>query len=890
MHFSRPLAGSLTVLISFALVLPAQNGNGTGSYKAERIVHAVRAASKISLDGVLNDEAWARALPESDFTQRDPVEGAKATERTELRVAYDESAIYFGVRLYDSEPPKIVRQLSRRDNYSDADYLTIQLSPYHDRLTGAIFEISAAGVQRDAVISNDVFTDYSWEGVWESAVRIDDEGWCAELRIPFSQLRFPAADHHTWGINAARFVHRKNETDWLQMVPKNESGTASRMIDLDGIDGLEPHKHLDLMPYVVNRSEFIEPSSPNNPFNDGSRLFGTTGLDIKYGISSNFTLDATVNPDFGQVEVDPAVVNLSAFETFFQEKRPFFLEGANVFNNFGRGGSNNFWGFNRQEPNLFYTRRIGRSPQGNASGDFVDRPGGTTILGAGKLTGKTKNGWTFGLVEAVTGREYAGIANGGRRSKVEVEPLTNYMVGRVLKEKNRGGVGFLTTGVERDLTLPALRDVLPNRAYLAGTDGYFYLDKDKEWVVTGRLAMSAVRGSAAAIDRLQRSSQHYFQRPDAPQVKLRPGATSLQGWTGSLNLNRQRGNTTVNASLWSVSPGFESNDLGFQTGGDAGGMHAVVLWRRPNPDKWTRSRYAWLGKWWTWDFGKRVTGNGIQGEAGFTTMSYWGFWLNGGKFWRVLDNRLTRGGPAATGNGGGYIATGTYSDGRKRISFNANVNYGWNEPAAWNANGNVGVNLKPTSSLTISTGPSVNRSRGNAQYVRSVTDASATETYGGRYVFADIDQFQISMQTRVNWILSPKMSLQVYAQPLISVGDYWDFKELARPRTFSFSRYGREIGDIAVDANRQYSVDPDGRGPASPFTFSDPDFNFKSLRVNAIFRWEWRLGSTLYFVWTENRQDNSSPGQFSAGRDIGRLFTAKPNDIFLVRLAYWFTR
>jgi len=881
------------VLISAGRV-QAQDGNGTRTSDTERSIRAVRSTSRISLDGVLNDEAWMKAQPESNFTQRDPVEGDKATERTELRVAYDDSAMYFGVRLFDSQPARIVRQLSRRDNYSDADYFTIQLSPYHDRLTGALFEVSAAGVQRDAIISNDVFTDFSWEGVWESAVRVDDEGWTAEYRIPFSQLRFPASDRHVWGINAVRYIHRKNESAWLRMVPKNESGTASRMIELEGIDGIEPHKHLDLMPYVVGRSEFIDPLTTNNPFNDGSRQFGTIGLDIKYGISSNFTLDATVNPDFGQVEVDPAVVNLSAFETFFQEKRPFFLEGANIFNNFGRGGSNSFWGFNRQEPNLFYTRRIGRAPQGIAFGDFVDRPGGTTILGAGKLTGKTRNGWTLGLLEAVTGREYADTVRSSERSRIEVEPLTNYVVGRVLKEKNRGGFGFLTTGVERDLSLPALRDYLPNRAYMAGTDAYYYLDNDKEWVITGRFAVSSVRGSAAAIERLQRSSQHYFQRPDAPQVRLQPGATSMQGWTGSAFLNRQRGNTVVNASVWNVSPGFESNDLGFQSGGDVGGMHAVVNWRKPNPDKWSRQRYAWAAKWYTWNAARRITGNGFNGEAGLTTLNYWSFWFGGGYSLKAQDDRLTRGGPAAVNTRGGFIGTGVNSDSRKRVSMNSNFNYNSNRAGGWGVNYNFGVNFKPLSSLTVSTGPSINRSRGIAQYVRSVTDATATQTYGGRYVFADIDQFQVSMQTRVNWILSPKMSLQVYAQPLVSVGDYWDFKELAQPNTFSFLRYGNEIGDISTDlastSARQYRVDPDGAGPASPFTFGDPDFNFKSLRINAIFRWEWRLGSTLYFVWTENRQDNSNSGQFSTRRDVGKLFTAKPNDIFLVRLAYWFSR
>ena len=437
-----PMASRLRIiallLVLSALSLHAQRGTG----KPAHILHAVRTVEKITLDGNLNDAAWMKAPVEWDFTQRDPIEGQDPTERTEVRILYDDASIYFGVRLFDAEPQKIVRQLSRRDDYADADRLTIQLSPNHDRLTGVQFEVSAAGVQRDAIISNDVFTDNSWDGVWESAVRVDDEGWSVEMRIPFSQLRFPPGDHQVWGINAARYIHRKNETVWLQMVPKKESGTASRMDDLQGIDGLERHRHLDLMPYTVGRTQLIRPSVPTDPFNDGSRIFGATGLDIKYGISSNLTLDATVNPDFGQVEVDPAVVNLSAFETFFPEKRPFFLEGANIFANFGQGGSNNFWGFNRQEPNLFYTRRIGRAPQGTASGDFVDMPGSTTILGAGKLTGKTRNGWTLGLLEAVTGRESADVLLEGRRAHVEVEPLTNYLVARVLKESARAGVGL----------------------------------------------------------------------------------------------------------------------------------------------------------------------------------------------------------------------------------------------------------------------------------------------------------------------------------------------------------------------------------------------------------------------------------------------------------------
>ena len=860
------------------------------AYSQNRVARAVRASARIVVDGVLEDAVWAVAPAATEFIQRDPDEGRPATERTDLRIAYDEANIYFGVRLFDRQPSRIVQRLSRRDDESNADSLTIQLSPFHDGLTGAMFEVSAAGVQRDAIVSNDTNTDYSWDGVWESAVRITDEGWIAEIRIPLSQLRFPASGPQVWGINASRYVQRKNETVWLRLVPKNESGLASRMDDLEGLSGVEFRRHLDLMPYVANRSEFVEPASGSDPFNDGARQSGATGIDIKYGVSSNVTLDATANPDFGQVEVDPAVVNLSAFETFFPEKRPFFLEGANIFGNFGGGGANNFLGFNRAEPNVFYTRRIGRAPQGAAEGDFIDRPSATTILGAGKMTGKSANGWTFGFVEAATSREYATTISGARRSKVEVEPLTNYVVGRMQREKGRSGIGFLTTGVQRDLGGPALRDSLNRQAYVVGADGYLFLDSRRDWVVTGKLSGSHVNGSAAAIDLLQRAPQHYFQRPDAPRLARPPGETSMRGWTGSINLNKNQGDMVANAALWGVSPGFESNDLGFQTGGDVAGAHLGWIWKKPTPDRFTRSRDILVAKSWTWNYGRQKLHDGVFVFGNATLLNYWSLHASLGVFRHSYDDHLTRGGPVALNPAGYFFNVSVNSDARRKLSLNMGASHSANKAGGWDYGGNLGFTVKPAPSISVSTGPDITRSRNVAQYVRTAVDATATPTFGNRYVFADLDQFQVSLVTRGHWILSPKMSLQVFAQPLISVGRYWDFKEFARPASFSFLRYGHDAGRIDLDPDRQYIADPDGNGPASAFRFENPDFNFKSLRVNAVFRWEWRLGSTLYLVWTETREDLANPGVFSPGRDTRRLFTAAPNDIFLVRFAYWFSR
>jgi hypothetical protein len=328
---------------AFALVIALASpalaaGQSKPAHGTVPVLHGTRASSPIVIDGLLDDEVWVRTPATTGFTQRDPDEGKPATERTELRVAYDNDALYIAARMDDGEAGRIARQLARRDQDAEADTFVVYLDPHHDHLTGAVFGVSAAGVQSDAVLYNDSWRDQSWDAVWTSAVKIGERGWTAEMRIPFSQLRFPRAEHHTFGINASRYIQRKKEEDWLVEVPKTESGLASRMAHLDGLDGVASRHSLELLPYVVTRSEFISPDSPNDPFNDGSRLFGGTGIDLKYRVSSNLSLDGTINPDFGQVEVDPAVVNLTAFETFFEEKRPFFIEGANIFSNFGRPG------------------------------------------------------------------------------------------------------------------------------------------------------------------------------------------------------------------------------------------------------------------------------------------------------------------------------------------------------------------------------------------------------------------------------------------------------------------------------------------------------------------------------------------------------------------------
>ena len=876
----------LTALLCSPSILLADQ---TGPHATVPVVQVVRATAPVTIDGRLDDEVWRAATPAIEFTQTDPEEGKPATERTEVRFAYDAAALYVAARLHDHEASKISRQLSRRDQDVQADWFSLFLDPHHDHLTGALFKVSAGGVQADGIIFNDTHIDEAWDAVWTSSVSVDETGWTVEMRIPFSQLRFSAAERHTFGINVERVIQRKNERAWLVYVPKTESGLASRMAHLTGFEGLAPRRTVELLPYVVSRAEFIAPEN-GDPFNDGARMFSGTGLDLKYRVTSSLTLDGAINPDFGQVEVDPAVVNLTAFETFFEEKRPFFIEGANLFGNFGRGGSNSFWGFNRSEPIIFYSRRIGRPPQGSADGDFVERPSSSTILGAAKLTGKTRRGWSVGFLEAVTGRERAELVTNGVGSRTEVEPLSNYFVARAQREiGQRGAIGLLATAVNRDLRTAALTDLLPSRAYVAGADAHYFFDKKREWVVTGRIAGSDVAGSTSAITRLQEEPQRYYQRPDAPHVELDPAATTLRGWTGSVNLNRNSGIHLVNSALWGVSPGFDSNDAGFNFNGDRGGFHAVYSWNNPKVTRYARRRAVSVAKWYTWNFARQIQGDGVHLFGNTQFKNYWSLFAGGMMSRSIQDDRATRGGPLMVRPRFYAVFGGVESDDRKRLSLGVDAEVVRGEDGGSSLYSRVGLRYRPATSLEVSFSPGFNRQRLPAQYVSTIVDPVATPTFGSRYLFANIDHKELTFETRVNYVLSPKLSLQIYMQPLVSVGDYENFKELAQPRTYDFTRFGVDRGTLAYDSiARQYTVDP-GDGGAS-FAFDDPDFNFKSLRLNAILRWEWRPGSALYLVWTEQREDAERPGRFTFRRDFGTLFRADPDDVILLKIAYWFNR
>jgi len=863
---------------------------GSDSLASRTTITALRVVNPVTIDGRLLETDWQRP-GYTRFTQREPVESAPPTEKTEVWFAYDDEALYVAARCYDSQPDSIVTRIGRRDAEVSSDWFYVGIDSYHDRRSGFYFAVNPGGSVIDGTFYNDESTDNSWDGVWEAATWIDGGGWSLEMKIPYSQLRFPNEESYTWGVACYRHIERKKEEDWFPMVPKKESGFVSRFPDLTGIRDIHPPSRVEILPYTVTSTKLTNQFSPGDPFHRDVKFSGNMGADLKVGLGSNLTLTAAINPDFGQVEVDPAVVNLTQFETFYEEKRPFFVEGSDFFS-FGNGGSNNNWNFNFSSPNFFYSRRIGRPPEGSVRhGGFVDMPDRTAILGAAKISGKISDGWSIGSLHAVTPRETADIDSSGVRFADIVEPLTSYNVVRTQYQFNKGhqAVGIIGSAVLRDLSEPYLTGEFNTRAYIFGADGWTNLDSAQTYVVTSWLATSRAEGSRERITSLQQAPLHYYQRPDAPYVRLDTAATSLSGYAGRVAINKQKGNFYLNAAFGFVTPGFEPNDMGFIFRTDLLNAHIVLGYQWFTPDGFFRQKSLYLATSKAFDFAGRKINDGYFLFYNFTLMSYWQAQTTFNFNREKIDDNGTRGGPALLTLNNYNLQLQLNSDSRQPFVLQAQAQLLRVESGSHQVDVSPGIVWKPSSRVTVSFAPEINNYFTMGQWVVNVADPAARATYGGRYIFGELDQREVSANIRLDWTFTPTLTLQLYLQPLISVGAFRNFKELRQPGTFTFNVYGKDNGStITRDAGGDYEVDPDGPGPGAPFTITNPDFNYKSLRGNVVLRWEYLPGSTLYLVWTQSRTNYDNAGDFSFGRDLGRLIgSADHENVFLLKLAYW---
>lgn len=852
------------------------------------VAHAARATGPIRLDGVLDEAAWQSAPVIRDFKQSYPNPGAPPVDSTHVRVLYDNNALYVGVRMFDSEPSKIAAQLARRDAtgiYSDWVHLVI--GTYHDRRTAFRFSVNPLGVKKDVLEYNDNNEDVNWDAVWDVATRIDSLGWTAEYRIPFSQLRFPAtepAGGRVWDFQIQRDIARRQERDSWAPWTVQSPGYVSSFGTLEGLRGIPAPERLEIAPYTSARLTRA-PGTSVDPFFRSNDTKLAVGADIRYGLPNGLTLTGTVNPDFGQVEVDPAVVNLSAFETFFPEKRPFFLEGNDIFQ-FGNIRTHNDYG----NMTYFYTRRVGRQPQRAIGGSdiaYVAAPDQTTILGAGKLTGRV-GPWTVGTLDAVTGEQTARFATTeGIRGTAPVEPLTNYFAGRAQRQFRDGNtvLGGMITATDRSLGDSVLASTLRRGAYFGGGDFEHAWD-NRNWIASGYAAGSLVRGTPSAITATQRSSARYFQRPDAGYVHLDTTRTSLGGYTAQAAIDHE-GPIVGSLTLKEVSPGFEINDAGFESRADYRALSSLIGYGNQTPGAHLRSYdvFTFSNLSWTYGGAPVARDHAIGWDATFNNL-----WQVGGKAilnTSVYDARLTRGGPLVriprSEEENIYIT----SDSRYPVTGMLMADYLHDQSGASTLTNSLTLDARPASFVHVSFGPTVTTQRSTDQYVRTVTDPLATATYGRRYVFANLKQTTLSLDTRVDWTFTPTLTLQLYAQPFVSAGTYTSFKQLRAPRTYDFDVYGSNAGSI-TPGNSGYTVDPDGVSPAPPFTLANPDFNVRSLHGDAVLRWEYRPGSALFLVWQQERNDFQQYGDFALSRDAGAVFRTVPTNVFLVKLAYWF--
>jgi hypothetical protein len=886
----------LAPLTLISASLPAQNPTPPTaqirSHEQAPTAAAARRNGPISIDGKLDEAAWQAATPVTDFKQYDPQEGQPATEKTEARILVDDDAVYIGMRLFDSEPSKIQPQLARRDESIEGDLVEVTFDSFHDHLSAVIFRLSAGGARRDATISPNGNQDNSWDAVWEGHTTVDAQGWSAEFRIPLSQLRYNRnVTQQVWGLQLARKIARKAEIDQFSYTPKSQQQGINRYGHLTGLGNLHSVRKIELVPYVLAKNE--NPAAvEGDPFNKKNELKPGAGLDAKIGLTSNLTLDATFNPDFGQVEVDPAVVNLSAFETFFPERRPFFVEGSSIFSFGDMRSQNNSNGFT-----FFHTRRIGRQPQRFIDGPdiaFVDTPVETTIAAAAKLTGRSRGGWSLGVLDAVTTTEEARYRdlNGDDHTTI-VEPRANYFIGRVKRDLRQGNttIGAAVTTVHRDLSDEVLEPLFRSAAYVGGID-WNHSWSNRTWAFDGNFVLTHNVGSKESIAALQLAPARYYQRPDKENYRFDPNKTSLTGYVHEMTLAKTSGlHWTGTVTYQDYNPGFDINEAGFLGSTDMRGIAPLIAYSENRPSKHVRNWAQYL--FWnpTWNYDGHPTFMGVGSISVAELPNFWNYFVRFDWRPRVYDPGLTRGGPIARLTEGGGAQFQIDSDRRKRYTYGLYTSYSYNQAGGRGVNVQPTFTFRPTTALRISMNPSWNRTHAMAQFVTRVVDPIETDTYGTRYVFATLDQRTLSMVTRVDWTFTPTLSLQVFAQPLIASGDFKDYKEFARPRTFDFEIYGRDKGTIARDnATGRYTVDPDGAGSAPSFTFGDRDFNQRSLRGNAVLRWEYRPGSALFLVWQQSRFGFASDGSFELGRDFDALWNTQPQNIFVIKGTWWIGR
>ncbi|NLI24681.1 MAG: carbohydrate binding family 9 domain-containing protein [Bacteroidales bacterium] len=872
------MRGTAFVFTLFILLNSLAEAQGVRQYTAGRI-----SGTSLTIDGRLEEEAWHSAHWAGDFIQHEPYNGAPATQKTEFAVLFDDNNVYVGIKAFDTHPDSIDRRLTRKDQ-EEGDMVMVAFDSYHDRLTAFFFGVNAGGVKTDYVISeNGENKDRTWDPIWYVKTRITAEGWQAEMRIPLTQLRFEKKSDGVWGLEVIRVLFRRQEVSLWQHVPKESSGFVHLFGELQGLDAIKPHRQVEIAPYGVAQAERFEKEA-GNPFMTGKSSALKGGIDGKIGLTNNLIMDFTVNPDFGQVEADPSQVNLTAYETYYREQRPFFVEGKNIYSfplMIGDGDMSN--------DNLFYSRRIGRSPHyypDLGDHEYFKTPTATRILGAAKITGKTRNGLSLGFLESVTAREQGEMDSEGVRRKIDVEPLTNYFVGRMQKDFDKGNTTFgaMVTSVNRDIRSPELT-FLPTSAYTGGIDFARYW-KNRNYYVAARAIFSNISGSREAITEVQQSPARYFQRPD--NFRLDTSLTTLTGHGGRLEIGKIGGGKwNYGAFVNWKSPGLELNDAGFLRDAD---MILQIFWTQYRilqpKGKFLRFN-LFLDQYSVWDFNGISMGKGIEANAFMQFVNYWTFRVGSNIEGQNLSKEMLRGGPYMKLPGGFRTFFGLGSDERKKLNFNIFGNgYFSFQNAAKRYYTEAEIQYRPLNVFQVSLIPSLMQSNEELQYIDTYFSEGKDQ-----YLFARIKQNVLSTSVRLNLTLLPGLNIQYWGQPFVASGKYSHYKLITDPKAASFDRRYEAFSpaQLSYDKDNQIFLIDKNTDGTPEYTFGLPDFNVKQFRSNLVVKWEYIPGSYLYLVWSQSRDRSDPTGVFMPGEDLADLFSKKPHNVWLIKFSYRFS-
>jgi len=861
-----------------------------GSNLIAKTIQAVRINNAtVKIDGYLDDLVWKKAVYAKDFIQRDPLEGAPATDPTEFAVLYEHEYLYIGIMAYCSEPEKIKSILSRRDDATPCDWLCVSLDSYNDNRTAFEFWLNPIGVKRDLRRFDDSGQDINWDALWEGNAARVEEGWSAEFKIPFSELRFGSNEDQFWGIQVYRYMAEKNEDNFWAYWPKEEMGWVRHYGELTGLTDIPRQKRIYVTPYVTAQYDkanyFANPVHPKT-----YDLDSNYGVDIKYGLTNNLTFDLTVNPDFGQVEADPAELNLTAFETYFPEKRPFFVEGGNIFN-FSLGIGEN----DQSNNGLFYTRRIGRRPHYYVydSEGYENNPRATRILSAGKLSGRTDSDWSLGILNAITARETGTVefADDTPTLTKTVEPLTNYFVSRVQKDFGEGTTtlgGIFTSTNRRIPSEDSHLNFLTTDSYTGGID-FSHRFGDDKYYIQGTFTVSDVIGSHRAITRIQTNANHYFQRPDATHLRVDSSATYLMGFAHKFFLLMNRGeHWQYGVGEWSYSPGFEANDLGFHHSVDSQIQFLWIGYRENDPGEVVRRYNLSFNTWHSATYGWERVALGTRLSGGLTLMNYWQF--GGGMNYEAPSYHLTGlwGGPSIKADARHNLWFFASSDPRKKVFFILSAFRGADVSGTqwWGFTPNV--TWRPMDNFSVRTYLSYNYTFDNWASWRGYEPVEDLQYGSTHYIMAELEQQLLSMTLRFDLTITPNFTIQYYGSPYLIAGKYRGHKLLVDPKGEHFNdRFARfdedEIYYNSIDNTWVIDRDHDG---VTNFIVRDYDFNYKEFNSNLVLRWEYITGSTIYLVWSQGIQHATRNGEFEFTQDINTLFHSDVENILLVKFSY----